>query len=229
MSCPHRHDGAAYVLGALSPADRVGFEAHLPGCAACDTTVRSLARFPGVLAHARVEDLLEEPPPPPGDILTTLVGRVRHDRRARRIRTALVAAAAIVLAATGAVTAVELAHQQSSMVTGPQTLTAQLAPAVAVDIWGTAEITGYPEGTRITVNCSYGVGGEPGGDGPSSGELPYRLMVTNRSGDTDIAGSWHADGGYSHEVTLFSRWDPAEIIGLEVQDLDGTPILTWQR
>ena len=32
MSCPFAHDDAAYVLGALSPGERLEFERHLAGC-----------------------------------------------------------------------------------------------------------------------------------------------------------------------------------------------------
>ena len=31
-TCQHEHEDGAYVLGALSPEDRVAFERHLPGC-----------------------------------------------------------------------------------------------------------------------------------------------------------------------------------------------------
>ena len=32
MSCELAHDAGAYVLGALSPAERSAFQAHLAGC-----------------------------------------------------------------------------------------------------------------------------------------------------------------------------------------------------
>ena len=35
MTCMFAHHDGAYVLGALSPAERRAFEDHLPGCAAC--------------------------------------------------------------------------------------------------------------------------------------------------------------------------------------------------
>ena len=38
---------AAYVLGALSPADRREFEAHLQGCPACASAVSELAGMEG--------------------------------------------------------------------------------------------------------------------------------------------------------------------------------------
>jgi anti-sigma-K factor RskA len=43
---------AAYVLGALEPAERASFEAHLATCAACSAEVRSLSRAADALAHS---------------------------------------------------------------------------------------------------------------------------------------------------------------------------------
>ncbi|WP_308467002.1 anti-sigma factor family protein [Rathayibacter soli] len=41
---------AAYVLGALSPNERLEFEAHLSGCARCASAVADLAGLPGLLS-----------------------------------------------------------------------------------------------------------------------------------------------------------------------------------
>ena len=46
MSCPHEHDAAAYVLGALSVAERLDFERHLDTCDECSRSVRSFAGLP---------------------------------------------------------------------------------------------------------------------------------------------------------------------------------------
>jgi anti-sigma-K factor RskA len=42
---------AAYVLGALTPAERLAFEAHMAGCAVCAAEVRSLTPVTAALAH----------------------------------------------------------------------------------------------------------------------------------------------------------------------------------
>ena len=41
---------AAYVLGALSPAERREFEDHLKDCAACSNAVGELAGLPGLMS-----------------------------------------------------------------------------------------------------------------------------------------------------------------------------------
>ena len=57
MTCQFAHLDGAYVLGSLAPAERLEFEAHLPGCAECSRGVRELAGLPGLLAQVDVADL----------------------------------------------------------------------------------------------------------------------------------------------------------------------------
>ena len=47
---------AAYVLGALSPAERREYEEHLADCSACQSAVSELAGMPGLLAQVPPED-----------------------------------------------------------------------------------------------------------------------------------------------------------------------------
>ncbi|GAA2510369.1 anti-sigma factor family protein [Pilimelia columellifera] len=68
MKCEHEHADAAYVLGALSPAERTDYERHLAGCVACREGVADLAGLPGLLGRldaAAVEALMREDPPAP--------------------------------------------------------------------------------------------------------------------------------------------------------------------
>ena len=85
MSCDFAHDDAAYVLGALSPADRLAFERHLETCDACTRSVRSLAGMPGLLDRVDAS-VLENPPddPPLPSTLLPALNRAVEDRRRRR-------------------------------------------------------------------------------------------------------------------------------------------------
>jgi len=47
-----KHDAAAYALGALEPAERTAFEAHLATCVECAAEVKQLRLPAGALAHA---------------------------------------------------------------------------------------------------------------------------------------------------------------------------------
>ena len=46
-----RFDDGAYVLGALSPAERHAFEEHVGDCGKCRDNLASLAGLPGLLAR----------------------------------------------------------------------------------------------------------------------------------------------------------------------------------
>ncbi|HEU4424838.1 MAG TPA: zf-HC2 domain-containing protein [Pilimelia sp.] len=51
MRCEYAHDDGAYVLGALSPAERAAFERHMADCLACREAVAEIAVIPGLLGR----------------------------------------------------------------------------------------------------------------------------------------------------------------------------------
>jgi len=95
---------SAYVLGALSPAERREYEEHLETCEACRRSVAELSPMPGLLARlsaGRAQALLEEPDGATSSPDPALLDAVRREGRRRRIRRtrtriALAAAAAVV-------------------------------------------------------------------------------------------------------------------------------------
>ncbi len=94
---------AAYVLGALSPTERVAYEAHLTGCPSCSGAVTELAGLPGLLAKVPLEEVTAPPAAPlPETLLPGLLREVGARRRRRRRVAALSAAAAAVVIAVGA-------------------------------------------------------------------------------------------------------------------------------
>jgi hypothetical protein len=67
--CEFAHDDGAYVLGALSPAERAAYERHLATCAFCREAVAEVAVLPGLLGKLDAADFaklldptLSEPP-----------------------------------------------------------------------------------------------------------------------------------------------------------------------
>ncbi len=100
---------SAYVLGALSPADRREFEEHLETCELCARGVAELAAMPGLLARLapeRAQALAEDPdgasvPGPRDDLLDAvrLADRRRRTRRTRFWWGAVAAAAAVAVLA----------------------------------------------------------------------------------------------------------------------------------
>src|SRR5450631_3987305 len=92
---------AAYVLGALSPADRRAFEEHLQSCPACASSVAELAGLPGLMSRVSIGQLTAEPEPVPETLLPRLARAVRRERRQRRLAVGVAAAAAACLITAG--------------------------------------------------------------------------------------------------------------------------------
>ena len=65
MICPETAPAlGAYVLGALSPAERQQFEQHLASCPICTAELAEFAGLPAVLDRVRPEDLQLQPMTP---------------------------------------------------------------------------------------------------------------------------------------------------------------------
>lgn len=179
---------AAYVLGALSSADRLEFEAHLAGCAACSARVADLAGLPGVLAHldARSAEALRELPATTADSATAQVGTVAHlARRVQRRRrlVALAGVAAVVAAAAGG------AVLTAVVPTVPAAAETRLAPVGHSAVSAELTATAVPWGTRLAWACSY-----PEGTGGRYGATAYALVVTTDEGRTETVATWRAHG-----------------------------------
>ena len=89
VGCPLAELDGAYVLGALSASERIRFEEHLPGCAACRESVQELAGVPGLLSRVPLEQVLT-PEPVPQTLWPRLVAEAQRDRRRSRWRSATV-------------------------------------------------------------------------------------------------------------------------------------------
>src|SRR5690606_13656420 len=158
------HDDAAYLLGALSSAERAAFEAHLPGCPACTARVAALRPVVGALTAARDEardavfvslasqDGNSAAPDAPtatarADDVTGLVRLV--ERRRRRARWAI-GGVATVAAATIAALAIALA---SPAAPAPTAEALQMTAVGTAPIRATAAIAAVPWGSKITIDC----------------------------------------------------------------------------
>lgn len=218
---------AAYVLGALSPAERREFEEHLDGCAKCRSAVTELSALPGLLGRiddARAFALLEDAgsdaqPAAPADLVARIQNRERRDRIRRRIGTAgaLVAAAAI-----AAVLALVLPPVLSPAV--QPTFAAELTPTdPSVPVEASIELTSVEWGTRIEMNCGY----HPPAPGADGGYAPvsYALWVVDRDGAESSLSTWTASAGGTVSITADTALTLSEIAQLEVRSATGVQVL----
>ncbi len=187
---PFAHFDGAYVLGALSEAERAEFEEHLATCPACTERVREVAPLPALLASVPADayadafagdsagDSADEPPPE--TLLPMLLARVRAERRRRhRLTLGLSGLAAACLVAV-AVVAWPSADNPTSG-TGPAHPQAMSA-VITSPVEATAALTDAAWGTRIQLSCHYDTAYAAGGE--------YQLVVVDKQDHPHVAGSW---------------------------------------
>ncbi len=161
--CHLAHSDAAYVLGALSPADRLEFERHLPGCERCRRSVAELAGLPGLLGRVPREQVEAPLPfePLPETVLPALVAAVRREQRRKTVLVTLGAAAAVAVVALGA-TALQAARDDGptpQAVPSSTSSTPSMAPALPMKVvgedWGVraaVRLTPVDFGTKVSLD-----------------------------------------------------------------------------
>ena len=230
--CEFAHDDAAYVLGSLSPDDRLAFERHLAGCASCRRAVQGLAGMPGLLAQVSPDAVLSPPviEPVPDTLLPKLDREVRRTQ-VRRSWVSLAAAAAVVIMVTlvGALAVTwgndddsppAAAPTSESVATEP---TGQPMRQVGQDVVNaTVAMTSVAWGTKLDLTCSYD---------PAEHEYKpppiwtYALVVRTKDGGVEQVGTWKAIPGKTLSLTAATASVQENIASLEVLAPDGTPVL----
>jgi RNA polymerase sigma-70 factor (ECF subfamily) len=216
---------AAYVLGSLSPAERLEFEAHLATCDRCAAAVAELAGMPGLLGRVRADDafalIADEDPldaEPEPDLVPVLLEKVRHRGRVRRRWTVGIAALAVAAAVVAAVMITPMVVNPAP----PPTVSAQLSQTVTSPLSADVHLTSEKWGTRIDMSCSYGAGGEWKNEGP----VRYALWVTDTSGTSREVSSWSAGPGSTVTPTATIDTPIARISSVDVRAVStGTVLL----
>lgn len=229
MSCPFAHDVAAYVLGALSPVERLDFERHLAGCDDCTRAVRELAGLPGLLGRVEAS-VLEHPPvdePLPDTLLPALSREVRRARRRRTLAAAGLAAAVAAVIVPVVVSQVGDGDASTRDVPGasssPSGVVAEtMDPVGDVPVRASVTLEQVTWGTRLGLTCTYD---------PDSVEyqLPpavdYTLFVRTRDGRTEQVGSWRSVGGRTMRLSAATAASRDDIASVEVRAPDGRVVL----
>lgn len=219
---------AAYLVGALSPADRRLFEEHVDGCRACRDALAELAPTLGLLSRVapdRAESLLQ-PTPDPGDAAVAgpapgaraaFVARAAREARHARRRRALgwggvLAAAAIAVVAFVLATTIRPATQSVEVVA--------LEPVADVSLTATVALSEVPWGTRLEMVCRY----PDDADAPPEG-WAYVLVVTAEDGSTSELSTWRARPGSTTRLDAGTALDADDIAAIEVRSIDGSRVL----
>ena len=232
MNCPFTKDAAAYVLGSLSPTERLEFERQLPGCEECTRAVRELAGIPGLLGRVEPE-VLEPAPvelPVPDTLLPTLS---REVRTARRRRAAVIAAAAAAAVAVLVPVSVSLVGDDAG--SPPDAAPTSSEPAVEaedmypvgrVPVEASLTMESVTWGTRLGLTCRY--------DRDSTGrnlppEMHYTVVVRTRDGYTEEVGSWRSVSGKTMEIMTATSTPREDIYAVQVRAPSGRVVLQLEH
>ncbi|MFG1648795.1 anti-sigma factor family protein [Micromonospora sp. NPDC049275] len=233
--CEFAHDDGAYVLGALAPAERAAYERHLAGCASCRDAVAEIAVLPGLLGRldpAGLEQFLPPPSPPRAPALIEEArGRRRRESAATRRRYALTTLAAAALAlVVGVGTAAILPRPaappappgaQGTRPGSQVSMVAMRPVATAGPVHAEIGLAGSKSGTEVTMHCGYDARTSYGK------AYPFRLVAHGPNGSSEQIGSWLAAPGDDLSFTGVTRFTDAELVSVELQRSDGTPLLTY--
>jgi len=193
-----RHLLGVYVVGAIDPAERSVVDEHLASCQSCRDELAGLAGLPAMLSRvpaADVEQLSQseagqpENTEPSAQLLNSLLARVAVRRRNRLWKGAVGIAAAVVLAAAGATTAVELAQPAA------QVAHAEVASAMS-STTGVGAVVNYTTTPWGSTAMRVRVSGIPAG-------TTCEFWVVGHDGRA-FAGEWTVQGSYGDQA-----WYPA--------------------
>ncbi|BCJ59030.1 anti-sigma factor family protein [Micromonospora endophytica] len=226
--CDFAYDDGAYVLGALSPADRAAYERHLVDCPACQQSVSEIAVLPGLLGRLDPASLEQFLPPPENprvpELLTAARERRRRERQANRLRYAVIglAAAAFALIVGFGVATVLPGEQPATPPSLAQLRMVEMEPVSgSTPVHAEIGFRGTDWGTEVTMHCGYD---ERAGYGKA---LAFRLVAHAADGKTEQIGSWRAAPGDDLRITGATQFTNAELVRLELIRADGTPVLAY--
>jgi hypothetical protein len=224
MSCQFELDDGAYILGALSPAERTEYERHLATCPACRESIAALAVLPGLLG--RLDPTAAQPPPPaPPTVLPRVLAAVRAHRVSyRRRRVVSWVAGGLAAAALAAVVGVGVQlYDRRSADLGTEPIAYSVMhpgggyPPVEAELGMEPSQTG----TLVAVRCVYH-------STDQQARWPIWLVVYPRDDQTgEPIGSWVATAETQISVTAVTHYTPAQIARIELQGSNHTMIAWW--
>jgi anti-sigma factor RsiW len=151
---------AAYVLGSLSPSDRLEFEAHLSVCPLCRQAVAELSGMPallskldgGTVAAINAGDQTAEPSAPAPNLLPSLLFAVRRQRRRSRLMTWSATSAAAAVLAIGLFVGVA-SHSPTSSPPQASVSALTMSQVGTRELASTVSLSSQHWGTFIDLNC----------------------------------------------------------------------------
>ncbi|MBU2695806.1 anti-sigma factor [Pimelobacter sp. 30-1] len=204
---PYADWDAAYVLGALSSAERRAYEDHVDDCARCATAVAELGMLPGLLRLVPDEDgaaLLAGP---------EVVPAPAAPARRRRSRVSAAVLAVLLVGAVG-IGGVVLGNRAEEP---PGSVAVTLAGVAPSPLRATVRLTPTSWGTEIAMTCTYA--------GDYGDRHRYALYVVDGAGERQLVSRWQAGPGDTARTTGSTDLAPGAIQRVELEAADGTVLL----
>ena len=230
MRCEHEHDDGAYVLGALSPAERAAYERHLATCSFCREAVAEIAVLPGLLGRldsadfAKLLDPTLSPPPPVSRAPRPVIGPQASRRRERKTTRVRILSTAMAAAVVALIVGIGVVFLTGDGRPPPATATPTVAmtPADAsIPVSAQINLEGANGGTRVNLVCFYS---------RSKPELkPYtvRLMAYGADDEHEQMGSWVAAPGKEFSMSGVTHFGAGNLSRLELVRNDGKALLSY--
>lgn len=221
---------AAYVLGALSAADRREFEGHLSGCAPCRRAVAELGGMPALLGQLTRSDVESidaggpldgELPGPRPELLDAVLDSVgRRRRRARMLAwgRGLAAAAAVTIGLVVAVRPAPVPSAPTPAASGP---TLSMTPVMPGPLTATVQLVSHSWGTGIELDCTYAK--ESGSDQHDADRLA--MVAVGRDGSHTRLTTWMAQPGVAVSTAGGVSLPANEIASVQVVSADTGEVL----
>jgi hypothetical protein len=224
VTCPFAHDDGAYVLGALSPVERLEFERHRASCEECTRSVGELAGLPGLLGRVdpRVLDELSHEEEVPPTLLPALSREVTRVRRRRVIAAGVLAAAAVVTPVAVGQLGDDGATVPAPSASPSAATPMEMQPVGEVPVRATVALEQVTWGTRLVLSCTYDTESVEYDLPPA---VDYTLFIRTRDGAAEQVGSWRSVDGKSMQLAAATAASREEIASVEVRTLDGRVVL----
>ena len=220
MRCEDGHDDAAYVLGALSPAERAAYEHHLSTCSFCRETVADLSRVPDMLDRldadefARLLDPSLTPAPPARSYRPAT-----PPNRTFPVRMLSTVAALVLIVVLGGGATLWLMNR-------PDAGNAASGPAIAMSavnpnspISATIRLTATPGGTKVEMVCRYAASEKP---------YTFRLIAYGPDDQSEQLGSWTPKPGAEFPMPGVTHFPVESLDRLELVRFDGKVMLSYK-
>lgn len=223
MRCEHEHDDGAYVLGALSPAERTAYERHLATCSFCREAVRDISTLPDLLSRLDAKEFakLVDPSLSKGEEHHPIRRLVTRRKSAKAFTVRLVStAAAVLLVALVGVGVILLTRQPSAPAATPPGPAVAMMPVAGVSpLTASLRMTGKAGGTVIDLTCSY--------SRSATKPFTFRLFAYGPDNEKEQLGSWQAQPGSDFPMEAVTHFTAGSLARLELVQYDGKALLAY--